>query len=139
MRAHDYYRGAVTDRLPFVWGATRDEAERSYPADELVPGGRRLTRAVSVTAPSDLVFRWTCQLHRAPYSYDLIDNLARRSPSTVWNGVAGSMATVPLSMFLLRTVSITSAVGSSCSSHTRMSSPKRNMLRVFGSSKAGLR
>src|SRR5271157_5808823 len=40
----------------------------------------RLHRAVTVAAPASLVFRWLCQLKLAPYSYDILDNLARTSP-----------------------------------------------------------
>ena len=73
------------DALPWVWGATATEAARSYPADQLVAGRvsgpvLRMTRAVSVRAPVEVTWRWISQLSRAPYSYDLVDNLGRRSP-----------------------------------------------------------
>ena len=40
----------------------------------------RADRAVSIAAPPRIVFAWLCQLRAAPYSYDLLDNLGRRSP-----------------------------------------------------------
>ena len=67
--------------LPLVWGAAPDEHARHYPADDLVDGPvLRMTRAVEVDAPPALVWRWICQIAVAPYSYDWIDNLGRRSP-----------------------------------------------------------
>lgn len=70
----------------FTWGATDDEVSRRCPADGLLPDAVLLTRAVSVDAPAELVWRWLCQIAVAPYSYDWIDNLGRRSPQHLIEG-----------------------------------------------------
>jgi hypothetical protein len=63
------------------WGSTADERSRPYPCDAVLPRpAQTLFRAVTVDAPVPVVYRWLCQLKLAPYSYDLIDNLGRRSP-----------------------------------------------------------
>ena len=66
------------------WGVTEDEIARRYPCDELVPRpSRELWRGVTVAAPPYAVWPWLCQLRVAPYSYDWIDNLGRRSPRSL--------------------------------------------------------
>lgn len=73
--------------LPENWGATPAEHARSYPADDLLTGRvRRLTRAVTARAPAAIAYRWMCQVAVAPYSYDWIDNLGRRSPQQLTPG-----------------------------------------------------
>jgi len=84
--------GAVAlGRCPSVvrhWGSTEDERAQRFPCDELAPHApMRLYRAVDVQAPPEMVFRWLCQLRAAPYSYDLIDNGARRSPQQLTPGL----------------------------------------------------
>ena len=65
------------------WGSTEEERGRPYPCDRHIAGANlALYRAVDVSAPPSLVFRWLCQLRVAPYSYDWIDNFGRRSPRT---------------------------------------------------------
>jgi hypothetical protein len=68
-------------RIPWVWGATRDEVAAFYECDRFAPEhGVRVIRAVSTTSAAADCFLWICQLRRAPYSYDLIDNFGRPSP-----------------------------------------------------------
>ena len=63
------------------WGVTAAERDRVYPCDTLLAQpADRLLRGVDVAAPADVVYRWVCQFRAAPYSYDWIDNLGRRSP-----------------------------------------------------------
>jgi hypothetical protein len=70
------------------WGSTAEERARSLPCDEVVPDAKFvLHRAVDVDAPPEAVFRWLCQMRVAPYSYDLIDNLGRRSPQELTPGL----------------------------------------------------
>ena len=70
------------------WGSTATERAGSYPCDRLIehPDGV-VFRAVDIAAPPALVFRWLCQLRIAPYSYDWIDNLGRRSPARLHEGL----------------------------------------------------
>jgi len=70
------------------WGARTDERALGLACEELLPGARvRLHRAISIHAEPSIVFRWLCQLKLAPYSYDLIDNFGRKSPSELTPGV----------------------------------------------------
>jgi hypothetical protein len=63
------------------WGVRDDEVARRYGCDDVV---RRPTlqawRAVTVHAAPATVWARVRQLRLAPYSYDLVDNLGRRSP-----------------------------------------------------------
>ena len=63
------------------WGVTDQETARPYPCDEFVTSpALRAWRGVTVDAPPESVWPWVAQIRLAPYSYDWIDNLGRRSP-----------------------------------------------------------
>ncbi|MEB3984109.1 hypothetical protein OQ968_22940 [Mycobacterium sp. 663a-19] len=69
--------------LGLTWGTRPAERTTPLPCDALCPrGGVRADRAISIAAPPSTVFAWLCQLRVAPYSYDLLDNLGRKSPRT---------------------------------------------------------
>lgn len=73
--------------VAWTWGSTPEERKMSFPCDaHLSDADDEYFRAVHVDAPADVVFRWLCQLKIAPYSYDLIDNLGRRSPRRLTPG-----------------------------------------------------
>lgn len=73
---------------PLNWGATEAEVAGSYPSDGLLaPPIIELHRAISVSGSRSHLFRWLCQLKAAPYSYDLLNNLGRRSPRTLTPGL----------------------------------------------------
>lgn len=62
--------------LPWRWGPT---SGIESPRDT---GGavRLASRAVESTASPEDLYLWLCQLRRAPYSYDCLDNFGQRSP-----------------------------------------------------------
>jgi hypothetical protein len=66
------------------WGMKPDELTRRYPCDEFVERPvLQAWRGVTVrTGPED-VWPWLVQIRLAPYSYDWIDNLGRRSPQSL--------------------------------------------------------
>jgi hypothetical protein len=69
--------GVIGDR----WGVSDSETLRSYPCDGFVASPTlQAWRGVHVEAPADAVWPWVTQIRLAPYSYDWIDNLGRRSP-----------------------------------------------------------
>jgi hypothetical protein len=63
------------------WGVTDSEILRPYPCDEFVVSPTlQAWRGVWVEAPVAAVWPRVAQVRLAPYSYDWIDNLGRRSP-----------------------------------------------------------
>jgi hypothetical protein len=63
------------------WGVTDSEISRSYPCDDFVASPvLQAWRGVHVEALKAAVWPWVAQVRIAPYAYDWIDNLGRRSP-----------------------------------------------------------
>ena len=63
------------------WGVSDSEILRSYPCDDFVTSpALQAWRGVGVAAPAEAVWPWVAQVRLAPYSYDWIDTLGRRSP-----------------------------------------------------------
>jgi hypothetical protein len=63
------------------WGVTDAEVARRYPCDDVVrTPALEAWRGVTVRAAATRVWPWVGQIRLAPYSYDWIDNLGRRSP-----------------------------------------------------------
>lgn len=67
--------------LPDRWGVTDAETRRRFGCDDFV-GDPTLEawRGVTVRADAATVWARVRQVRLAPYSYDLVDNLGRRSP-----------------------------------------------------------
>ena len=68
------------------WGVSDEEVARRYPCDDLISTPTlQAWRGVTVHASRSTVWRWVVQIRLAPYSYDWIDNLGRRSPQELRN------------------------------------------------------
>src|ERR1700752_4040081 len=81
---------AVEEKVSAVrgWGSTAIERSAPYPCAEVLPAPPKSRhRGIAVDAPPATVFRWLCQLRVAPYSYDILDNLGRRSPRSLTPGL----------------------------------------------------
>ena len=65
------------------WGATADEIAGPMPGDDIVRDARIVaTRSITLAAPPEVVFAWIRQMgfgRAGWYSYDILDNLGRRS------------------------------------------------------------
>lgn len=63
------------------WNVTDDEVGRHYPCDDFVRAPTvQAWRGVTVGTTPEALWPWVAQIRLAPYSYDWIDNLGRRSP-----------------------------------------------------------
>jgi hypothetical protein len=69
------------------WGATDAEVKRTMPGDEIVgKPSFNATRAVTIHASAQNIYPWIVQMgvNRAGwYSYDLLDNVGRRSAESI--------------------------------------------------------
>jgi hypothetical protein len=63
------------------WGVTAEDVARDYPCDEIERAPvLQAWRGVTVHCAPDALWPWVTQIRLAPYSYDWVDNLGRRSP-----------------------------------------------------------
>ena len=69
------------------WGATPAEVSRTLPGDDLVPRPTfNATRAISIAATPEEIWPWLIQVgvtRAGWYSYDILDNLGRRSAQRI--------------------------------------------------------
>jgi hypothetical protein len=66
------------------WGVTDEEVARPFPCDEWADAPTlEAWRGVTVATTSERLWPWVSQVRVAPYAYDWIDNLGRRSPRSL--------------------------------------------------------
>ncbi len=58
-----------------------------FPCDQYGNAIEALYRGVTVNAPASTIYRGLCQMRKAPYSYDWIDNAGRKSPQHLIEGL----------------------------------------------------
>ena len=74
--------------VPRSWHATPRELEDNYPCDSYLPHPfTGYVRAIDIAAPSNVVFRWLCQLKSGAYSYPALAGKGETSPETLTPGM----------------------------------------------------
>jgi hypothetical protein len=64
--------------IAYTWGSTAEERLMPFPCDQYIENSDdAYFRAINVKAPTQILFRWLCQLKVGSYSYDWIDRLER--------------------------------------------------------------
>jgi hypothetical protein len=64
--------------IAYTWGSTPEERLMSFPCDSYIDSSdEAYFRAIDVNAPTEILFRWLCQLKIGSYSYDWLDHLER--------------------------------------------------------------
>jgi hypothetical protein len=74
--------------IAHTWGTQPEERRLAFPCSEIITDAAdAIYRGVTIQAEPQTVFRWLCQMRVAPYSYDWLDNLGRRSPRRLTPGL----------------------------------------------------
>ncbi len=64
--------------IAYNWGSTPEERLMPFPCDSYIDSSdEAYFRAIDVNAPTEILFRWLCQLKVGSYSYDWLDHLER--------------------------------------------------------------
>ncbi len=64
--------------IAYTWGSTPEERLMPFPCDQYIENSDEpYFRAINVKAPTQILFRWLCQLKVGSYNYDSIDRLER--------------------------------------------------------------
>jgi hypothetical protein len=64
--------------IAYTWGSTPEERLMSFPCNRYIDSSdEAYFRAIDVRAPTEILFRWLCQLKVGSYSYDWLDHLER--------------------------------------------------------------
>jgi hypothetical protein len=84
--------------LSTSWGTTSAERELCFPCDKLAGDSCNciFCRGITINAPAPTIYKWLCQMRVAPYSYDWLDNLGRRSPRNLIPGLDELAPNMPL-------------------------------------------
>lgn len=68
----------IKQGIAYTWGSTLEERLMSFSCDRYIENSdEAYLGAINVKAPTQILFRWLCQLQVGSYSYDWIDRLER--------------------------------------------------------------
>lgn len=69
----------MAQSIAYTWGSTFEERLMSFPCEHYMDSSdEAYFRAIDVKVPTQILFRWLCQLKLGSYSYDWIDQAERK-------------------------------------------------------------